>query len=473
MPVKSPKTDTGEVKTSRRSEVLRSRRAKCGGWITLVLLVAILSAAVFQIAYLQDPLSSSRHQQQHENQAFMDHSVWKLSHWKRNNQTLSKPSLLRQMNSSGVESTQFSAGLNTTTTSLHKSQTAPAERKNEQQSNNAILNNDNPLLKLLEDAGILNATQIEQSRRNNTTITADNTTTIHIANNLTLPSWSILQALYGPLEEPVIVGLDTCETYRNTVPLEQRYAAVAGMFNTGTNAFEYHLRTNLQLRHVWQVPWGKHRMPSVRDSHMAPGMEHANKTAVLPVVLIRDPFYWMQSMCKMPYAAHWNKPARHCPNLVPNEIDYQRWGAKEPHKYVNGSVPVKVIFSKTQIMYWDSLIDLYNDHYRQYLLATDYPRLMVRFEDMLLLPTQVLQRVADCAGTKVADVISYQTGSAKGHGSHTTFLKAIQKTGDPERRRAGMTPQDLAYAREHLDPELLQQFHYQVPELVASFYGIV
>jgi hypothetical protein len=109
-----------------------------------------------------------------------------------------------------------------------------------------------------------------------------------------LPTPETLTSLYGPLKEPVVVGMDTCAAYRDKVQPSERVAAVAGMFNTGTNAMAFHLRQNINIKNTWQVPWGKHRMEYVRLNHTAEGLEHVNKQNVLPIVLIRDPLYWLQ-----------------------------------------------------------------------------------------------------------------------------------------------------------------------------------
>jgi hypothetical protein len=62
----------------------------------------------------------------------------------------------------------------------------------------------------------------------------------------------------GPNSGPVVFGMETCPDYRASVPLQERYIGPAGMFNTGTNALEHHLRTNiLKVAAVWQIPWGK------------------------------------------------------------------------------------------------------------------------------------------------------------------------------------------------------------------------
>eukprot|EP00592_Proboscia_alata_P026518 CAMPEP_0194439718 /NCGR_PEP_ID=MMETSP0176-20130528/112192_1 /TAXON_ID=216777 /ORGANISM="Proboscia alata, Strain PI-D3" /LENGTH=65 /DNA_ID=CAMNT_0039263233 /DNA_START=8 /DNA_END=201 /DNA_ORIENTATION=- len=49
---------------------------------------------------------------------------------------------------------------------------------------------------------------------------------------------------------------------------------------------------------LWQVPWGKHSPVWYRTRHAAPTGKNVNQTAVLPVVMIKDPLGWMGSMCR-------------------------------------------------------------------------------------------------------------------------------------------------------------------------------
>ena len=121
-----------------------------------------------------------------------------------------------------------------------------------------------------------------------------------------------LQHLYhrttsSTLTDPNILGLDTCQHYRDIVApnAKDRYASAAGMFNTGTNALTFALEHNVQWqispKMPWQVPWGKHRMEYRRLHHIAPGLHMYNQTQCLPIVIIRDPFAWMQSMVRKNY----------------------------------------------------------------------------------------------------------------------------------------------------------------------------
>jgi hypothetical protein len=158
--------------------------------------------------------------------------------------------------------------------------------------------------------------------------------------------------------------------------------------------------------------------------------------------------------CKQPYAATWKHSKTHCPNLVPTDKE-----GPEP----TGAVPVDIRFDQNSKFYWDSLVDLWNDWYRQYLVA-DYPRLIVRFEDLLFQAPAVMKQISDCMGVDFnMSTFKYQTKSAKGHGSHTDFLHAIIKSGNETARKKGMTEADLKFAAQQLDADLMRIFQYQAP----------
>jgi hypothetical protein len=172
-------------------------------------------------------------------------------------------------------------------------------------------------------------------------------------------------------------------------------------------------------------------------------------------------FIFVQAQCKSSYAAHWKRTKQHCPNLVPTALDLKKF--KMDLKDSNNQFNVSVYFDKNQILHWDSLVHLYNDWYRQYLVEADYPRLLVRFEDVLLHAPAIVRQIADCAGAEVSTDFAYQITSAKQHGSHTTFVKAVLKSGNASARLHNLTADDLAYAAKHLDAELLTAMHYSVP----------
>jgi hypothetical protein len=107
-------------------------------------------------------------------------------------------------------------------------------------------------------------------------------------------------------------------------------------------------------------------MAAVKGAHVAPQMGGYNKDYILPIVVIRHPLAWLQSMCAHPYAASWRHNIAHCPNFIPNEIDHSHF----PN--ATSSFPVTVQFDKQDHVTFDSLIHLWNEWYRQYL-NVDYP----------------------------------------------------------------------------------------------------
>jgi hypothetical protein len=68
-----------------------------------------------------------------------------------------------------------------------------------------------------------------------------------------LPKWSEITSFYGP---PRIIGLETCQAFREQVDAVDRMAAIAGFFNSGTNVLFFILRANCRGKGIkWQVPW--------------------------------------------------------------------------------------------------------------------------------------------------------------------------------------------------------------------------
>ena len=131
-----------------------------------------------------------------------------------------------------------------------------------------------------------------------------------------LPSDRQVAELYGP--EPIIHGLEMCEKYRSyvqsandtttgaaTAPMVR----VTGLHNTGTNALQMALHVNLdedgtkreitdpdEMEMMYGVPWFKH-FPLEARTNWAKEQQSADMAnRILTLVLIRDPYRWMQSM---------------------------------------------------------------------------------------------------------------------------------------------------------------------------------
>jgi hypothetical protein len=113
-----------------------------------------------------------------------------------------------------------------------------------------------------------------------------------------LPNWDDVKELYG--DKPVIVGMNTCAKFRRANNPRSRFVGVAGQMNSGTNALGKYLFENLSIRMnqfgggmLAYVPWHKHGWISLRDRYKFGPPQDVN--SVLPVVIIRDPYFWMQS----------------------------------------------------------------------------------------------------------------------------------------------------------------------------------
>jgi hypothetical protein len=308
-----------------------------------------------------------------------------------------------------------------------------------------------PIIAILKDAGIFEA---------------------NVNDILKLPKWSQVTDLYG--KDPVVLGLEKCKEFRRRVPLEARYIGVAGMFNSGTTAFGLSLQANCRFpNHKFnrtndvvtdvngilnQVPWAKHKPARSKNDHTI----HPNitKDNVLPVVLVRDPYYWMHSMCKQGYGVRWDHNEKHCPNLIPNDFDRQRFKRLRHAE----SVPVWMGRSPKTGPTWKSLTHYWNDWYESYL-GVDFPRLVIRFEDTLFHGKQVMDLVCQCGGAQqAASHFTYLVDEAKWNHKHAqnNMLSAMMKYGTDAGRYRNMTDDDLRFAHDTLNMSLMETFKYQL-----------
>jgi hypothetical protein len=323
-----------------------------------------------------------------------------------------------------------------------------------------------------------------------------------------LPTWERFASLYGNDTAPVVVGRDTCRD------ATERRPAVAGLFNTGTTALAVYLRenilsatntnTNTNTNHKdTAVPWGKHRLWSLRHAFWPPAARATNDTAttsalhdhahdkILPIVIVRDPFSWMQSMCTSPYKASWPHAAAHCPNLVAHAADVALAASPQPPQPpVHLGDPIPVVLVAQQQRRFRSLLHLWVEWYTEYVDAafTHEPCLLVRFEDMLIRPDAVVAAIRTCflpqglhtaapppAAASVA--FTYVVAPVKWDQAYlkpqSGMVSALIKYGNGYDRLTNLTAADVAFARQVLAPgtpggRLMALFHYSLPWDVAE-----
>lgn len=204
-----------------------------------------------------------------------------------------------------------------------------------------------------------------------------------------LPSWEDVTDLYG--SEPVILGLDRCAAFRAAHAPAQRFTGIVGQHNCGTNAMVRYLKQNVHIRgnpregFLPQVPWHKHGWEGLRGLYNF--SFPADYTSVLPIVIVRDPYFWMHSMCESPYLMNWAHSDKYCPNLMTTKSSNSGVAQGNPAKTRWGN------YSRQ----WDSLAHVWSDFYSEYEEAS-YPRLVIRFEDVLFHTEAVVDQIRQCAG---------------------------------------------------------------------------
>ena len=285
-----------------------------------------------------------------------------------------------------------------------------------------------------------------------------------------LPPLKGIIEMYG--SKPIIIGEDRCEAFQASIPQGDRFLAPAGMFNTGTNLLESLLVKNCRLKLTpkkygekingikYQVPWGKHSPVGWRFKHVAPEFEHLDQSHFLPALVIKDPYTWMESMCRHKYAASWRQVSGHCPNLVPTTPQEKRMISPRDTFQVN------VQYHQYNVTHHASMSELYNEWYGNWL-DVEYPRLVLRFEDLMFHPENVVERICTCAGGKMAPgPFQYVADSAKkgkAHSGSNGLVNSMVKYGDVEKRTHAYTPMDLDYAKSSLRSDVLDMFHYGTP----------
>ena len=126
----------------------------------------------------------------------------------------------------------------------------------------------------------------------------------------------------------------------------------------------------------------------------------------------------MASMCRHGYETRWWRVPQHCPNLVPNKYD-KRGGYPVVGR---GEIAVRVKFATPYIGHepepdkmnrtfvnYTSMVDLWNTWYGQWY-NVDFPRLMVRFEDLLFHAEETITKVCECGGGRMRTNFRYMEG---------------------------------------------------------------
>lgn len=153
----------------------------------------------------------------------------------------------------------------------------------------------------------------------------------------------------------------------------------------------------------------------------------------------------------------------HCPNLVPSASEKQ----VRPRLRKATTFALSAKYGTEYQQDYKSLAAMWSTWNRDYFDA-DFPRLFVRFEDIIFNAEKVMHVVAACAGLSVNSPYRAMLEPSKDHGGSSSLLSAMIHYGTSAGRFDGMLPEDLEYAQVALDKELMQRFHYLGPELLQN-----
>lgn len=346
-----------------------------------------------------------------------------------------------------------------------------------------------------------------------------------------IPPFTDFTKMYG--DKPIILGLDRCEVYQNSIDPPERMFGAAGyvhrilltlslgkqcfvqivfflflpflfvfsptflllplfshppicitrMFNTGTNLLYELMEANCHNRARmekydknthglrWQVPWGKHSPLSYRVSHKAKQGMGLNELNFFAVMVLKDPYTWMQSLCRNSYTARWKHHKDHCPNLIPNDVDKDHhFVTDEDHEkdLKRNGIPISIDYNPNTSHY-AHMADAWNTWNGAYIDA-DFPRLIIRFEDLLLHARAVITEICRCyGGTLVNEThIQYIATSAKkpehGHSGATSgFVEALLLYSNATNRVKSFTREDLLFANKTLNQTIMTLLSYSQP----------
>ena len=169
-------------------------------------------------------------------------------------------------------------------------------------------------------------------------------------------------------------------------------------------------------------------------------------------------------MCSHPYDVRWPHTIRtreRCPNLI--------------DETKNETIPAKIVYQDSDLkLDFSSLAHIWNEFYSQYV-GVDYPRIIVRYEDMIFRPEQMVREACTCVGGEMKSAnftysaVENVKYGAKGHGQQEKegLLNYIVKNGNASTRVQGCRDEELEYSHTVLSANLMEAFRYSHPGITT------
>jgi len=194
---------------------------------------------------------------------------------------------------------------------------------------------------------------------------------------------------------------------------------------------------------LFQVPWGKHNPASARLRHIAVHLDFQNQSAVMPVVTVRHPYTWLYALCTHPYSLQWTHRPEYCDRslFLKFPVTANLASLRHHSSALNGTAANMRMNSRDGNTTFDSLIHVWREWNLEYFQQQEYPMLMVRFEDLVFRPKQVIEQVCHCVGGTLKSesdekepfwYLQESANLGQGHGTHRSDLvSAVIRYGQP------------------------------------------
>ena len=212
--------------------------------------------------------------------------------------------------------------------------------------------------------------------------------------------------------------MSTSTLYPNQHVQPQSYHVVRihGLQNSGTNLLTQYLQQHFTV--FLDTPGWKHQMLTPSFCHRYPGFIDQR---VLKIFIVKDPYFWLQSMYKSPYEVMSIQRPR-------NINDYARRPVKLTAER-GGMV------YRNPIQYWRIWYEKGIDLLHQYRM----PLIVIRYEDLLFYPEQVMNELSTYL-TKKGDWTSPRIieSAAKSHGASRNRTDALAYYHDERNRVKGL-----------------------------------
>ena len=382
-----------------------------------------------------------------------------------------------------------------------------------------------------------------------------------------MPPYQNFTSVFGA--KPKIIGLETCEAYQRDVSPLDAIVGPAGHYNTGTNLlwkllFDHceiegreklyndtlslhsgmltpsnHSVSRMVKTGMWiTVPWNKHGPVEWRDDEsfrpivaddfqINKILPNSKSKDVFPIVMVKDPYSWMESTISHKYGASWRyskysllnlneeydmkhgsptiklpekkrgkkilykvkkikkrknvkeelekmRKREHRRRLKGQDKDHRRDLPKQVVQRNRGKAKgLAVVYHRVtrkwlRTVRYDNLVHMWNKYHSDYLKA-DFPRLMIRYEDLLLHTNEVIPQICKCVGGTLVNSengVHLQSTSSKNpktFGKTSGLVSALMKYGNSTHRTKDFSKGDMVYANANISKELMDLFQYSFP----------